>query len=131
MRLGWPAARVVSSGVWAQEGRPCPPPAVEAAETFGVDLSGHRARRTRPAELARARWVAAMEFGQAAELERLLGEAAEPRPSLLLLGEYAPGAGVEIPDPYGLAARAYEAVYRVVWAATEALVEALRRGEPT
>lgn len=56
---------------------------------------------------------------------------AAPLGGLLLLGEYAPGAAAEIPDPYGMTEQFYEQTYRMISAAVEALIGRVLAGNPT
>ncbi|MDF1553243.1 MAG: hypothetical protein P1P84_09285 [Deferrisomatales bacterium] len=110
--LGLAPSQVHSSGVWADPGRGCPPQAVAAAAEFGVDLADHAARCVARESLARREWVLVMEFGQLAEVQRLLPCAWGGRATLL--GAYCPGAGVEILDPYGGSPEEYREAYDLI-----------------
>ncbi len=120
--LGCPAAAVSSSGLRAPEGWPCPPEAVRAGRRLGIELGSHRARRTDFKRLATLDWVAVMEWGHAAELQRRLGSSG---PQVYLLGEFLPGGGVEIGDPYGGPERRYDEVFRLLVQAVGGLLSQL------
>ena len=110
--LGLAPSQVYSSGVWADPGRRCPPQAVATAAEFGVDLACHVARPVTREALAERDWVLVMEFGQLGEVRRLLppGWAG----TATLLGRFAPGGGVEIPDPYGGSPEEYRKAYGLI-----------------
>jgi protein-tyrosine phosphatase len=110
--LGLSPGRVHSSGVWADPGRGCPRRAVAAAAEYGVDLAPHRALPAVAEALASRDWVLAMEFGQLAEVRRLLP--LDWGGTATLLGAFAPGAGVEIPDPYGGPDEEYRTAYALI-----------------
>jgi protein-tyrosine-phosphatase len=94
---------------------------VEAAARFGVDLAGHRSRCTSAEDLRAAATVAVMEFAHLRAVRALLP--AVGGPEVVLLGSFAPGPGVEIPDPYGRRPAEYLEVYRVIHAAVRVLLQ--------
>ncbi len=112
--------QAASSGLWALDGARCPSEAVEAATHFAVDLSQHRARRTSPDELAGVARVAVMDLTHLRAVRKLLPDAG--RPEVVLLGSFAAGAGVEIPDPYGHPVARYLSIYGVIDMAVRALL---------
>jgi protein-tyrosine phosphatase len=86
---------VASAGVIAIDGNPAAPGAVTALlEGYGLDISGHRATRfdaTTEADLVVAldAWVDAQ------------ARQAAPEATVVLIGDLAGMAGVEVRDPYG------------------------------
>lgn len=101
--------RVRSAGFHPHEGRSTPPRFLPLALAHGVDLSGHRSRRVRPADLDAASLIVVMD---AANLRCLAEEAPAALAKTLLLGPLLPDRPAEIADPYTLeigdARRCYE-----------------------
>lgn len=90
--------KVCSAGMQSTPGRPADPRAIMAAESFGIDLSKHRAQPFTQ-ELANADLLVVMDH---LNYVRLTSRFPEVRRKVLLLGAVGPRprAGVEIADPY-------------------------------
>lgn len=108
------ALETASAGTHALDGNPPTPEAVAAAKRYGIDLSGHRARRLSLQDLEDADWVLAMTKSHA-ELVRSLTVAMPPalRPALEIL---------DVPDPFGRGLDAYERCYAALAERLQAFV---------
>lgn len=89
--------RVASFGLSTSAGRPAHPPAVDAARSFGVDLSHHRAARVQDFAAEPGDLLLAMETRQLRRLARDPALAGIPR---TLLGLYAAPPVPHLHDPY-------------------------------
>ena len=86
---------VASAGVIAIDGTPATPGAVTALlEGYGLDISGHRATRFDAA--TQADLVVALDTWVDAQARQ-----AAPEATVVLIGDLAGMAGVEVRDPYG------------------------------
>ncbi len=100
--------------------------AVQAAHRRGYDLSGLRARQIERADFERFGWILAMDRSVLAELEALRPDDFGGYLGLYL--DLAPAIGMrEVPDPYYGGPEGFEHVLDLVEAASNALVEKLRR----
>jgi len=95
-----------------------------AALRRGIDISGLRARQVEPADFSRFDLILAMDEENLHDLERL--RPAHAHAKLKLLMEYAPQAGLEVPDPYYLDAAAFEKVLDLTAAASRGLIASLK-----
>jgi len=112
------------TGDW-HVGKPPYPPATRAALARGVDISGLRARQATAEDFARFDLIVAMDGENAADLENL-------RPSgnttpVRRMMDFAPGAGLDVPDPYFT--RDFEGALDLVELAATGLADALRDGQ--
>jgi protein-tyrosine phosphatase len=90
-------------------------------EKNGVSWDGMRARQITPADLDAFDYVLTMDFQNLADVRALGPARATVRPFL----EYLPQPGPdEVPDPYYVGG--YDAVYRLVDAASDGLLAAIR-----
>ena len=143
-----PPLTVSSAGLSARDGAPASPYAVEAAMTWGVDLSTHCARLLRFDMAREADLICTMTQEQAATVrDRFAVEPAKVR----LLGSFASEtsdaideqvmpllqrsglvtdseADVEIFDPFGASAEAYQACAAQIRRAMLGLIAALHAG---
>ena len=118
--------RVDSAGTYGYHiGEPPDPRTQEAALRRGVDLSGLRARRTRPSDFAEFDYVVAMDD---ANLEAMGSTPAPPHGAKVgLFLEFAAQLGErEVPDPYYGGAGGFEHVLDLAEAASAGLLAAIR-----
>ena len=103
--------RIESAGTWTQSGRPAHPQMAQAAQTFGLDLSKHRARDVAeiPA-LADFDLILTMERGQQ---EALRIEFPHLSQRIRMLSALA-GPPYDINDPLGHAPQQYLATLREI-----------------
>ncbi len=102
LRRNW---RVLSAGLWAVDGEPASPNALQAMAERGIDLSGHIARRVTRDLIAEADLILAMTPHHVEALRLAFPEAAD---RIHLLATMA-GETYGIADPYGLSLPAYRA----------------------
>jgi protein-tyrosine phosphatase len=95
-----------------------------AALQWGIDISGLRARQVAAADFSRFDLILAMDAENLRELERL--RPANSHAKLKLLMDYAPQAGLEVPDPYYRDPAAFEKVLALTAAASRGLIAALK-----
>lgn len=88
---------VRSAGVWAANGRPASPYAIQVMARRGIDISDHRAHSLTRADVEEADLILAMTSGHAEAIETLLPQY---KPKIHLLSEMA-GHHYDIPDPGG------------------------------
>lgn len=88
---------VRSAGVWAAEGRPASPYAIQVMARRGIDISGHRAHGLTRADIEKADVILAMASEHVEAIETLLPQY---KPKVHLLSEMA-GHRYDIPDPGG------------------------------
>ena len=88
---------VRSAGVWAANGRPASPYAIQVMAERGMDISGHRAHSLTQADVEKADLILAMTSGHAEAIETLLPQY---KPKIHLLSEMG-GRRHDIPDPGG------------------------------
>jgi len=112
-----------SAGVAAVEGAPPTAPAVQIAARNGVDISSHRSRPLSKALVERADLILVMEPGQREAVRRMGGGE-----RVHLISEWpAPGEpGLEVADPFGQSAEAYEECWRRLDRHVERLLPQLR-----
>ncbi|MBC7228622.1 MAG: low molecular weight protein arginine phosphatase [Thermoflexales bacterium] len=108
--------RVLSAGIWAEEGEPASAGAVMAMAERGIDLTGHRSRRLTRQMVEEADLI----LGMAPQHVEAMREAfPEARDRIYLLAEMA-GESHGIADPYGLS----PVTYRVTANEIERLIRA-------
>jgi protein-tyrosine phosphatase len=88
---------VRSAGVWAANGRPASPYAIQVMARRGMDISRHRAHSLTRADVEEADLILAMASEHVEAIEMLLPQY---RPKIHLLSEMA-GRHDDIPDPGG------------------------------
>jgi protein-tyrosine phosphatase len=125
---GLPQVTVDSAGLLDLEGRAAAPEVVALLRPLGCDLRTHRSRGIRPADLASADLVLAMELAHLEVLHARFPEAAD---KVLLLRAFEDGpeprAGApDLEDPMGGPPAAYQAAFDRVRACVEGLVLHLR-----
>ena len=96
-REGLADYEVRSAGVWASDGRPASPYAIQVMARRGIDISGHRAHSMTQADVEEADLILAMASEHAEAMETLLPQY---KPKIHLLSEMA-GRHYDIPDPGG------------------------------
>jgi protein-tyrosine phosphatase len=111
--------QILSAGLAAITGAPAADEAVEAARSYGADLTAHRSRPLTPGLAAQADYLIAMTRGHLLMLSQYYqGLAVLPR---LLSPE-----GDDLPDPVGYPPAVYEECARRIWSCLAPLVEELR-----
>jgi len=113
-----------SSGTYPVPDRSSPAEAVEAARSFGVDLSRHRSHVLDERTAEAADLILAFDESNVARLRELFPAVA---PRVFRLGALAPRGSVDLADPYGGALGAYEASYAEIAASLDAVAELLAR----
>ncbi|RUM24884.1 low molecular weight phosphotyrosine protein phosphatase [Rhizobium vallis] len=108
------------TGGW-HEGDPPDQRSIATAKSHGVDISGQRARRIRPADFRDFDLILAMDRNNVAAL----GSVAPPEATIRLFGDAALGTGEDIPDPYYGGPDGFELVYTRLLAGCGSLLEAL------
>ncbi|TEU14605.1 MAG: low molecular weight protein arginine phosphatase [Anaerolineales bacterium] len=88
---------VRSAGVWAANGRPASPFAIQVMARRGIDISGHRAHSLTQADVEEADLILVMASEHAEVIETLLPQY---KPKIHLLSEMV-GRHHDIPDPGG------------------------------
>jgi protein-tyrosine phosphatase len=88
---------VRSAGVWAANGRPASPYAIQVMAERGMDISGHQAHSLTQADVEEADLILVMTSGHAEAIETLLPQY---KAKIHLLSEMA-GRRHDIPDPGG------------------------------
>ena len=88
---------VRSAGVWAADGRPASPYAIQVMARRGIDISGHRAHSLTQADVEEADVILVMASEHAEVIETLLPQY---KLKIHLLSEIA-GRRYDIPDPGG------------------------------
>lgn len=118
---------VDSAGTHAYHvGEPPDPRAQRSAASRGIDLSGLRARRAQPEDFSRFDYVLAMDRDNYLHLQGICPAGEEGKLNLFL--SYAPQLDVdEVPDPYYGGPTGFERVLDMIEAASEGLLEDIRR----
>ena len=118
----------LSAGVFASQGSPASPAALQAMSLRGVDLSGHRSTPLSRELLEASDLVVPLGAGHKARICALCPEAMD-RTRLLL--EFADRPGSDVDDPFGGGLREYEACFEEMKPALDNLLletmEAARR----
>ena len=117
-----PDIEVASAGFLAVEGRRSPDTAVARAAELGVDLSSHRSRYARDAEVAEADAVLIFDGANLGEYDR---RGLPGRDRVVAFGAFCDPPG-EIEDPYGGDDATFRATYQRIAHAVDAIVAALR-----
>lgn len=99
------AWKISSAGVWAVEGIPAAPRAVQVMAQRGLDVSGHRAQSINRELLEQADLILTMERVQKESLTAVFPFVAG---RVFLLGEMD-GSMTEVADPYGGPLKGYQA----------------------
>ena len=114
--------RVLSAGLWAEDGEPASTGAVMAMAERGIDLTGHRSRRLTPQMVEGADLILGMTPQHVEAMQQAFPEARE---RIHLLAEMA-GESHGIADPYGLSPVTYRAtaneIERLIRAGYERMV---------
>ncbi len=111
------------TGGW-HTGEPPDRRAQMAASARGIDLSGQRARKARPADFHEFDHILAMDHDNLAELEII--QPADGKAELRLFLDYAPDQPVrEVPDPYYGGADGFENVLDLIEQASAGLIARL------
>jgi protein-tyrosine-phosphatase/tRNA A37 threonylcarbamoyladenosine synthetase subunit TsaC/SUA5/YrdC len=111
--------QVLSAGLAAMSGGPAALEAVEVAQAYHADLTGHRSRPLTPDLAAQADYLIAMTHSHLTALcDGYFGLAAEPR---LLNPD-----GADLADPIGCPLYVYEECARQIWSSLEPLMEELQ-----
>jgi len=114
--------RVLSAGLWAEDGEPASTGAVMAMAERGIDLTGHRSRRLTPQMVEEADLILGMTPQHVEAMQQAFPEARE---RIHLLAEMA-GESHGIADPYGLSPVTYRAtaneIERLIRAGYERMV---------
>jgi len=108
-------------------GNPPDERAIEAAARRGVDIARLRARRVEAADFARFDLMVALDRGHRAILRRLAPPAWRGR--IVLLMDFAPGEGPDVPDPYYGEAGGFDPVRDMIERGVRGLLESLRGEE--
>jgi protein-tyrosine phosphatase len=112
------------TGEW-HAGNPPDPRSVAEAAKHGIDISGYKARRVRGEDFRRFDHMLALDPQNLRDLMAIAP--GDTSATLALVMDFVPGrAGEGVCDPYYGDAADFEAVWRDVSAAAEALVEVLR-----
>jgi len=90
--------RIGSAGTWATPGQPVLPGVSEAAQGFGIDLSGHRSARVSRRLLSEHDLILVM---QASQKEALVSEFPELEERVYLLSDVVERRSYDIPDSRG------------------------------
>jgi len=102
---------VRAAGYFPRGGRPSPPEAVAAASRRGVDLSGHRSVVVDATSVAAASAIAVFDAENRREILRRFPAAAG---KVFFLGSFLSTAGLQIDDPWGEPASAYDRAYESI-----------------
>ncbi len=92
--------QIASAGTHARQGQECPPPLLESAGTYGLDLSAHRSRRFTDQDFVEHDVLVALDLGHLDHLNFMRPGMATAQQGLLLSGVDAAGV-IEVPDPFG------------------------------
>lgn len=146
---GCTGVTVSSAGTWAYDGSPATPDALETVRKSGIDLSGHRSRPIEMDELHAADIIVAMTSVHVREIAGLAPEVIdrivlmkelreitplpvptdarlEEKVDALLRGKRPPRRrSLDVDDPMGLPASAYERCARELQEGIDVLVETL------
>ncbi len=112
------------TGNW-HVGNPPDTRAIAKAGEYGIDISGQRGRQVGPGDFARFDLMLAMDRSNLETLE--VRAPAAPHAHIALFLAYASGREQEVPDPYYGGPAGFEQVYRMIEAASTALLDRLER----
>jgi protein-tyrosine phosphatase len=99
--------RISSAGTWATPGQPAIPEVFEAAQRFGIDLSGHRSARVSRTLISAYNLILVMQAGQK---EALLTEFPHLQERVYLLSYVAERRSYDITDTLGSEQEAPEVI---------------------
>lgn len=99
------------TGGWHQ-GKAPDARSIRLASSFGIDISGLRARKIEPRDFHDFDLILAMDRGNLRDLSRL--SPSEGRAELHLFMDFATGQARDVPDPYDGDEAAFEAVYAML-----------------
>ncbi len=113
-----------SAGIGGWHAGSAPDPrSIAIAKTYGVDISGQKARKVAPADFSRFDLILGMDRSNVDELRALAPAVAKDRIHLFL--DFAGGRAKDVPDPYYGGAEGFADVYRMIRVASEALAAKL------
>lgn len=102
------------------------PRAIAAAQRRNINIAQLRARQVVPEDFDRFHYVLAMDLQNLSDLSRLRLPEQRTEPRLFL--DYSPNKAVrEVPDPYFGGREGFETVLDLIEAASEGLLNAIRR----
>ncbi|WP_011582660.1 MULTISPECIES: low molecular weight protein-tyrosine-phosphatase [Chelativorans] len=104
-------------------GQPPDPRSVAAARRNGIDTSGQTCRQVGPEDFERFDLIFGMDRDNIRRLSRLAPK--EPCGRIHLFRQYALDRAEEVPDPYHGGEEGFDAVYRMIREASEALADKL------
>jgi len=104
-------------------GQPPDPRSVAAAGRNGIDISSQICRQLNPEDFGRFDLIFGMDRENIRRLKLLAPEGTRERIHLFL--QYALGRTEEVPDPYYEGDESFDAVYRMIREASEALADKL------
>jgi len=113
-----------SAGLEAGEGVAAHGDALRAAQRFGVDLGGHRARRLEEGDVAWADLILAMEGHQAVQVAKSWPSA---KMRIRLLGDFLPAPPFAIGDPFGQGDATFAASFERIALAVERMIPRIER----
>lgn len=96
---------------------------IAVASRHGVDISGQRARKVGIEDFSRFDLILGMDQANVRDLKALAPQSSRDRVHLYL--DFATGHAGDVPDPYYEDREAFEAVYRMIRGASEALAKRL------
>ena len=97
-REGLKGIEVSSGGIYALAGEEVPMACRKILARRGIDITGHRGRQLDRSMMEEADLILVMEVRQLDWIRSLISD---PERKVFLLGEFAPGGGDEIADPFG------------------------------
>jgi protein-tyrosine-phosphatase/predicted ATP-grasp superfamily ATP-dependent carboligase len=114
---------VASAGTFPKAGRKVPGDAVEAAASFGIDLTEHRSQIVTEESMKQADLIIVFDRDNWLAIRSMCPEVI---PRVAYLGAADPDESLEVPDPFGHDIEQFRACYRRV----KGLVERLARSTP-
>lgn len=115
-------ANSISIGLSTTTGLPAFEKAIETANTFGIDLSGHRAKNFPDYSYEPGDLLVAMEVRHVREMVRR----GIPKQSIVLLGHWGAPSRIHIHDPHTLSDHYFQTCFLMLFAATLHLLADLR-----
>jgi protein-tyrosine-phosphatase len=121
---GLATVETASAGTYPVAGRPSPPEAMTAAQTFGVSLDDHRSRIL---DGALAEWAGAILCMDLKDARLLAESFPSARKKTFLLGTFGDRRRVVIDDPWGKTLDEFRRCYETIQGSVTGLVSTLRR----
>ena len=122
------AVRVDSCGTSSYHaGEPSNPMSVRTAARHGIDMSDLRSRQLTRRDLQDFDLIVAMDASNRRGIERL----GPSRGRVVMMRDYDPQGGGDVPDPWGGGAGGFDLVYAIVDRCCDALVEELQSSSTT